>query len=257
MILTTNDVLKDRAKRLGLFGLLARWSDLEDEPWLDRLLGIEEEERQRRSLERRLRFARIGPFKPLADFDWNWPEEIDREIVEDLFTFQFITDKANVVLVGPNGVGKSMIAQNLAQQAILRGYRVRFTGASAMLNDLASQEGAFGLARCLRKYSHPELLVIDEIGYLNFDNRHADLLFEVMNRRYEQRSTIITTNKPFKEWHEVFPNAACVVTLVDRLVHHAEIVAIRGDSYRLKEAQEREAERASRRAAHRKAEKRA
>jgi DNA replication protein DnaC len=241
-----------RLKRLGLHGIIARWGDLQAEPWLSQLADVEETERQRRSLERRIHNARIGSFKPLADFDWAWPKQIDREHIEDLFSFQFLRDAANVVLVGPNGIGKSMIAQNLAYQALLAGYAVRFTSASAMLNELAAQDSSRSLQRRLRRYVNPTLLVVDEVGYLSYDNRHADLLFEVVTQRYQQRSMVITTNKSFEEWNEVFPSAACVVTLIDRLIHKAEIANIDGESYRLKEAKERAAQRAKDRAAKRK-----
>jgi DNA replication protein DnaC len=117
-----------------------------------------------------------------------------------------------------------------------------------MLHDLAAQDSSLALARRLRRYTGPELLCIDEVGYLSYDARYADLLFEVITRRYQHRATVLTTNKPFGEWNEVFPNAACVVTLVDRLVHRSEILTLAGDSYRLKEAKERAAKRAAARA---------
>ena len=233
------DPMQQRARSLGLYGLLANWEDFADAEWLPLLMQTEEAERAKRSLERRIRNAKTGAFRPIADFDWGWPERVDRELVEELFTFRFIEEAANVVMVGPNGVGKSMIAKNLAHQALLRGTTVLFTTASAMLNDLAAQESAAGLQRRLRRYCQPQLLVIDEVGYLSYDNRHADLLFEVVTRRYTERPIVVTTNKPFAEWGDVFPNAACVVTLVDRLVHCSEILNIEGESYRLKEARER------------------
>jgi DNA replication protein DnaC len=232
---------RDRARRLGLYGLLAHWDEVQDQAWLPRLLALEDAERGRRSLERRIHNARIGAFKAMADFDWAWPKKIHRPTIEELFTLQFIEEGANVVLLGPNGVGKSMIAKNLAYQALLRGHTARFTAASDMLTDLAAQQTSGSLARRLRRYCNPALLCIDEVGYLSYDNRYADLLFEVVTRRYEHRSIVLTTNKPFAEWSEIFPNAACVVTLVDRLVHRSEIVQIEGDSYRLKEAKERAA----------------
>ena len=122
-----------------------------------------------------------------------------------------------------------------------------FTSAGNLLGDLAALDSDSLLRRRLRHYAAPHLLVIDEVGYLSYSHRHADLLFELISRRYEQKSTLITTNRPFAEWGEVFPGAACVVSLIDRLLHHAEIVAIEGDSYRLKEAQERTAQRATQR----------
>jgi DNA replication protein DnaC len=246
-----DDLLRERALRLGLYGLLARWDELQDQPWIPTLLACEEAERQRRSLERRIRHAKIGTFKPMCDFDWAWPTQIDRPQVEELFTLQFVAEAVNVVLVGANGLGKSMIAQNLTHQALLHGYTACFTSASAMLNDLAAQESAAALARRLRHYCQPRLLAVDEVGYLAYDTRYADLLFEVVTRRYQEprRPTVITTNRVFGEWNQVFPNAACVVTLIDRLVHRAEIVTIAGESYRLKEARERAAEQARKRAA--------
>lgn len=245
------DELCGRLKRLGLYGVLARWAELGTEPWLHKLVDVEETERKRRSLERRIQGARIGSFKPMADFDWSWPRKVDRELVEELFSFQFLRDAANVILLGPNGIGKSMIAQNLAHQALLAGHTVRFTSASAMLNELAAQDSSRSLQRRLKRYVNPTLLVVDEVGYLSYDNRHADLLFEVVTQRYLQRSTVITANKPFDQWNEVFPNAACIVTLIDRLIHRAEIVTIAADSYRLKEAKERATQRAKLRAAKR------
>ncbi len=230
-----------RARALRLYGLVANWEEFADAPWMPRLLDAEETERARRSLEHRIRKAKTGTFRAMADFDWDHPQSIDRDLVDELFTFRFLNEAANVVLVGPNGVGKSMIAQNLAHQALLRGTTVLFTTASGMLNDLAAQDSAASLQRRLNRYCQPRLLVIDEVGYLSYDNRHADLLFEVVTRRYGDKPIIVTTNKPFGEWADVFPSAACVVTLVDRLVHRSEILNIKGESYRLKEAKERAA----------------
>jgi DNA replication protein DnaC len=248
---TPPDPRPERARQLGLHGLLEHWDEIHQDPWVDRLLDWETEQRQRRSLKRRLDAAGIGRFKPMADFDWQWPRSIDREQVDDLFSLRFVHDAHNVVLVGPNGVGKSMIAQNLAHRAVLAGHTVRFTTASALLGELAAQDGAATLQRRMRRYTQPALLAIDELGYLSFDHRYADLLFDVVTRRYNLKSVLITTNKTFADWGEVFPNASCVVTLVDRLVHHADIVSIDADSYRLKEAQERAALRDKERAARR------
>jgi DNA replication protein DnaC len=246
MITTTNDHDARRAalRRLGLFGLLAHWDEVRDLDWLPGLIDYEQRERQRRSLERRVRFARLGAFKPLCDFDWQWPKKIDRSAVEELSALDFVAESANVVLIGPNSTGKTTVAKNLAHLALLAGHTARFTTASSMLNDLAAQDSAAALGRRLRHYCRPAVLVCDELGYLSYDSRYADLLFEVVTRRYQQRSTIITTNKPFSEWNQVFPNAASVVTIIDRLVHKAEIITIEGDSYCLKEAKERAAQKA-------------
>jgi DNA replication protein DnaC len=234
------ELLRKRAHAMQLWGLLAHWAEVGHEDWVVKLVEWEEEEHRRRSLEYRSGKAKLGAFKPLADFDWTWPRRVDRELVEELAELGFVKEKANVVLVGPNGVGKTMLAQNLAHEALLRGHKVIFTTASAMLGDLAACEGAASLERALRRYVRPQVLVVDEVGYLSYGPRHADLLFEVISRRCGKHPTILTTNRPFAEWNDVFPNAASVVALVDRLMHKAELVRIDGDSYRAKESAERE-----------------
>jgi DNA replication protein DnaC len=241
------DALQARAKALHLNGLLVHWQQAAKGDWVADLLDWEEQERARRSLERRLAEAHIGRFKPFSDFDWAWPKSCDRPAIEALMFLEFLKEPSNVVLVAPNGLGKTMIAQNVAHQAVTAGHSVLFTTAGRMLGDLAALDSDSALRRRLRHYARPRLLVIDEVGYLSYSNRHADLLFELVSRRYEHSSTLITTNRPFAEWHEVFPNAACVVSLVDRLIHHAEILRLDGESYRYKEAQERAAARAAKR----------
>lgn len=239
--------LRERAKALRLHGVLAHWDDVASAKWLAELIDWEETERARRSLERRLASAHIGRFKPLADFDWHWPKRCDRAAFEELMTLQFMSDATNVVLVGPNGIGKSTLARNLAHEALVHGHTVLFTSAGQLLGDLAALDSDSALRRRLRHYAAADLLCIDEVGYLSYSNRHADLLFELTSRRYERKSTLITSNKPFAEWKDVFPNAGCVVSLIDRLVHNAEIIALEGESYRLKEARERSEQRAQRR----------
>jgi DNA replication protein DnaC len=244
---TARAALKQQVHALQLHGLLAHWDALTDDALahVAQWLAWETRERHQRGLQRRLRAAHIGRFKPLADFDWDWPTQCDRTAVTALMQLDFIKEAANVILVGPNGVGKTLIAQNLAHQAVLHGHSALFVNAAHMLGDLAAQDGDNALRRRFAHYARPDLLVIDEIGYLSYGTRHADLLFEIINRRYERKPTLITTNRPFAEWSEVFPNAACVVSIVDRLVHHAEILVIEGESYRMREARERAARRAT------------
>jgi DNA replication protein DnaC len=239
------EAARSELRRLGCYGLAAHAEALLTEPWLARVIEIESTERSRRSLKRRLDNARLGAFKPLADFDWDWPEKCDRGAIEELFSLAFIEEAANVVFVGNKGLGKTMLVKNLAHQAVLHGQSARFTLASDMLHDLAAQDSTLALGRRLRRYTGPRLLAIDEVGYLSYDARYADLLFEVVTRRYEsRRPLLVTTNKVFGEWNQVFPNASCVGTLIDRLVHRAEILALEGKSYRLKEAEERAAQKA-------------
>ena len=240
---------RQRATALQLHGVLAHWAECAQAPWLDPLLSWEETERARRSLERRLRSAHIGRFKPLADFDWTWPTQCDQRAIAELMTLDFLNSTTNAILVGTSGLGKTMIAQNIAHQAVLHGHTVLFTTAGQLLSELAGLDSDSALRYRLRRYAAPDLLIVDEVGYLSYSNRHADLLFELINRRHEKKSTLITTNKSFSEWSEVFPNASCVVAMIDRLIHHAEIIAIKGESYRRKEAQERAAAKSKKRKA--------
>lgn len=241
--MTTNVLLQERATALKLYGMLAHWDEICDLPWCANLLNWEEEEHARRSLERRLGSAHIGRFKPLADFDWQWPKQCDREAIEELMQLTFLAEHSNVIFCGPNGVGKSMIARNIAHQAVIRGFTVLFVTAGKMLTDLATLDGATALRRKLKYFAQPHVLIIDEIGSLSYSNRYADLLFEIISARYQEKSTLITTNKPFAEWGEIFPNASSVVSLIDRLVHHSEIISIDAESYRFKEAMEKNKER--------------
>ena len=247
--MTITDLSRQRATALQLHGVLAHWAACAEQPWLDSLLTCEETERARRSLERRLRYAHIGRFKPLADFDWAWPQQCDQAAIAELMNLDFLQSATNAILVGASGLGKTMIAQNIAHQAVLQGRTVLFATAGQLLGDLAGLDSDSALRYRLRRYAAPDLLVIDEVGYLSYSNRHADLLFELINRRHEKKSTLITTNKSFSEWSEVFPNASCVVAMIDRLVHHAEILAIKGESYRRKEAQEHAAVKSKKRKA--------
>ena len=234
--------------------MIAHWQAITDEQqtWLSQWLTWELAERKQRSLERRLSNAKLGRFKPLTGFDWQWPSKIDQSAVQRLMQLDFLTEASNIIILGSNGVGKSTIAQNLGYKAVMQGYTVLFSTAANMLNDLAAQDGDNALRRRLTYYAKPKLLLIDEVGYLSYSNRHADLLFEIINRRYEKNATIVTTNRPFSEWNEVFPNAACVVSLIDRLVHHSEVLAIEGESYRMKEAQEQATNRRKAKAENRK-----
>jgi DNA replication protein DnaC len=241
----TNNDLNFRLNNIGLRAIsqtlddfvahatTGRWSP---HVLLEKLADTELEDRSRRSLERRLSLSGIQRFKPMADFDWNWPKKIERDVVERAFTLDFIKEARNLIMIGQNGLGKSMIAKNLCHAAILAGYPVLFRSASALIEDLQC-ESAAARRRKLRTYGNAGLLCIDEVGYLSYDDNAADLLYEIVNRRYERRSLIVTTNRGFKEWNEVFPNASCIVTLVDRLTHHADVTRIEGDSYRLRESE--------------------
>jgi DNA replication protein DnaC len=184
-----------------------------------------------------VRAARLGRFKPLADFEWDWPKQLHRPTVDRVFSLDFLAKGENVILIAAQGLGKTMLSKNLVHQAVLAGHSALFITASDLLLDLNGQETSRALERRLRAYARPTLLAIDEIGYLSYDAHAADLLFQVISRRYEQKSVVLTTNLTFKHWDTVFPNASCAVALVDRLTHHAEIIPIEGESYRKREAE--------------------
>jgi len=239
--------LNDQLRELGLVHTAAdlndfiaratqkRWSPVVQ---LERLVQTDLEARLRQRVERRLKDARLGRFKPLVDFEWTWPTQIHRQTVERVFALDFLTQRENVIIVAPNGLGKTMLAKNLVHQAILAGHSARFLTAADLILDLTSQDTARALQRRLRTYLRPSLIAIDEVGYLAYDAHAADLLFQVVSRRYEQKSLVVTTNLAFKQWDTVFPNAACAVALIDRLTHHAEIISIEGESYRKREAEQ-------------------
>ena len=217
----------------------ARWSAVQ---LLEQMAQAEIADRARRSLERRLRLSGIKRFKPMADFDWSWPTLIERHVIERALTLDFVSEARNLVLVGRNGLGKTMIAQNLCHAAVLAGHSVLFRSAAALLEELHRQTPE-GRRRKLRTYGNVGILCVDEVGYLSFDDKAADLLYEVINRRYERKPVILTTNRPFKEWNEVFPNATCIITLLDRLLHHADVTVIEGESYRVRESEQETAAR--------------
>lgn len=205
------------------------------------LISNEIRELSRRNTEARLAFAKIGKRRPMADFDWNWPQKINRPSIESLFSLQFLEEPANVILLGPAGVGKSMIAKNLTYDAVLAGHQCIVVEAAHMLSELQRQESPRLLQRKINFYAKPKLLVIDELGYLSFNDQASDLLFQIVSKRYEISATIITSNVAFKDWGSIFPSATCVATMLDRLTHKAEIISIEGESYRKKEAAERQA----------------
>jgi DNA replication protein DnaC len=239
--------LRDQLRQLGLAHTAAelddfmaratqkRWSPIVQ---LERLVQAELEARLQQRVARRLKDARLGRYKAIADFEWDWPTHLHRPTVERVLALDFLAQRENVIVVAAHGLGKTMIAKNLVHQAILAGHSARFLTAADLILDLTKQETARALQHRLRTYMRPELLVIDEVGYLSYDAHAADLLFQVVSRRYEQKSLVITTNLAFKQWGTVFPNAACAVALIDRLTHHAEIITIEGESYRKREAEQ-------------------
>ena len=207
---------------------------------IEQLVTIERRAREATNLARRTKTATVGAVKPIDRFQWDHPRKIDRALVERLLDLDFIDGGDNVLLRGPSGVGKTMIAKALAHAALARGYTVRFSSLAAALADLLQQESLPAFERRLRRYVRPDLLILDELGYLPCDSRAADLLYQIISRRHEQRATVITTNLAFKQWGTVFPGAACIVALVDRFAQHCHTLDIDADSWREKHAFDRD-----------------
>jgi len=248
--------LMTRLQTLGFSALADDWDDvvalITTKRWsftqaIEHVVALEEKDRARRGLERRQRRSKLERFKPMADFDWNSPDQIDRPLVESALALEFLPAHRNIVLVGAQGLGKTMIAKNIVQHAILAGHTALFITASDLLLDLGKQESARALERRIRYYASITLLAIDEIGFLAFDTRNADLLFQIVSRRYEKKSIVLTTNLLFRDWSTIFPNAMCATALIERIIHHADVISIQGKSWRAREAEQDTKERAQRR----------
>jgi DNA replication protein DnaC len=211
----------------------AHWGYVE---FLARLIAGEALLRQERSVQRRIRQARFPVIKTLEQFQWSWPGKINRLQVQELFRLNFIEDKANVIFLGGVGVGKTHLATALGYAACLENHTVRFASAVDVINTLAAAQTTGRLKPGLDKYLKPTVLVLDELGYLPIDKTGADLLFQIISHRYEHGATIITSNRVYKKWPEIFNNDSTLTSaLLDRLLHHTETVVIEGKSYRMKD----------------------
>jgi len=198
----------------------------------EKLAALERRERDSHNLARRTRLSTLGSFKALDGFDWNHPKSVDRGLYEELLGMDFVERSENVLLRGQSGVGKTMLAQNLGLAALAKGHTVRFITLAGVLADLLKQESLPAFERRLGHYLRPELLIIDELGYVPCDSRSADLLYNIISRRHEKASTVLTTNIAFKQWGAVFPGAACVAALVDRFAQHLHVIDIDAESWR-------------------------
>jgi len=209
------------------------WSHVD---YLARLAEGEATLRRDRATQSRIRLARFPVIKTLEQFRWDWPTRINRLQVQNHFHLEFIKAKANLILLGGVGLGKTHLATALGYTACLKGYSVLFASAIDVINTLAAARSAGRLKQALKSYTKPALLVLDELGYLPIDKVGADLLFQVISLRYEQGAIIITSNRAFKEWPTIFNHdSTLTAAILDRLLHHAETVIIEGKSFRMKD----------------------
>jgi DNA replication protein DnaC len=209
------------------------WSHVD---YLAKLLEGEVDVRQDRATQSRIRLARFPVIKTLEQFRWDWPTRINRLQVQNHFRLAFIQDKANLIILGGVGLGKTHLATALGYAACLQGSSVLFASAIDVINTLAAARSAGRLKAELKKYTKPALLILDELGYLPIDKTGADLLFQVISLRYEQGALIITSNRAFKEWPMIFNHDSTLTSAVlDRLLHHADTIIIEGKSFRMKD----------------------
>jgi DNA replication protein DnaC len=204
--------------------------------YLEQLADGEAAHRRDRCTQRRIQQARFPVIKTLEQFNWSWPKKINRLQIKNLFRLQFIPDKANVIFLGGVGVGKTHLASALGYQACLEGHSVLYATAIDVINTLAAAQSTGRMKTELKKYTRPSVLILDELGFLPIDKAGADLLFQVISQRYEQGALVITSNRAFKNWPEIFNNDSTLTSaILDRLLHHAETVLIEGKSFRMKD----------------------
>jgi len=204
--------------------------------YLEKLADGEAALRRDRSIQRRIQQARFPVIKTLDQFNWSWPKKVNRLQVKNLFRLQFVADKANVIFLGGVGLGKTHLAAALGYQACLEGYGVLFATAIDVINTLTAAQAAGRMKAELKKYTRPAVLILDELGFLPIDKTGADMLFQVISLRYEQGALVITSNRAFKDWPEIFNNDSTLTSaILDRLLHHAETVIIEGKSFRMKD----------------------
>lgn len=225
--------MRDNYEPVAKVAAAKKWTHVN---YLSELVKAEVDLRNDRAIKRRIYAARFVQIKTIEQFNWSWPKKIDQLAVKDLLRLSFIQEKSNVILLGGVGLGKTHLATALGYQACLSGYKVLFTTAVDAINNLVAAQAAGRLKQELAKYHKPALLILDELGYLPIDKTGADMLFQIISRRYEQGSVIITCNRAFKDWPEIFNNDSTLTSaLLDRLLHHTETIVIEGKSYRMKE----------------------
>ena len=224
--------LEDNFESLGQKAALEQISPID---YLAQLIDGESARRDIGRIKRRIMAAKMPVLKTLDQFDWSWPTSINQQQIRHLFRFAFLKENANIIFISNVGLGKSHFATALAHTACLNGHSVLYTTAINIINSISAAQASSSIKREMSKYLKPSILVIDELGYLPIDKFGADCLFQIISGRYERSSTIVTTNRAFKHWAEIFNNDSVLTSaLLDRLLHHAETVLIEGKIYRMK-----------------------
>jgi DNA replication protein DnaC len=199
------------------------------------LCAAEVTSKEQRRLSMAMTIARFPFVRTLEGFEFEAQPSIDPGKIRDLATCRWVANGDNMVLLGPPGVGKTHLEVALGREAVARGYTVQFTTAMELLGSLVKGQQQGSLEARLAQYSKPKLLIIDELGYLPLEPQAGHLFFQLISRRYEQGSVLISSNRPVEEWDEVFGDQVVAAAILDRLMHHSHVVTIRGDSYRLRE----------------------
>lgn len=213
--------------------LKEKWSHID---CISSLVAGEAAARWDRSTQRRVISARFPVIKTVEQFKWSWPHNINRLGIQNLFHLKFIANKENIIFIGGVGLGKTHLATALGYAACLKGHSVLFTTAIDVINAMSAAKAAGRLKTELKRYLRPEILILDELGYLPIDKHGANLLFQVISHRYERGSMIITSNRAYKHWMKIFDNDATLTSaILDRLLHHSETNLIEGPSYRMKD----------------------